>query len=66
MVLEGPPSSAVYPRWVGGADALGGGGAGGVPVTSAPTWIGLEAGWILRMAYAQKSVWGMPQTPPTS
>ena len=35
------------------------------PVTSAPTWGGLEAVWILRMAYAEDSTWEMPQTPPT-
>ena len=35
------------------------------PVTLAPTWGGLEAVWILRMAYAEKSTWEMPQTPPT-
>ena len=35
------------------------------PVTSTPTWGGLEAVWMLRMAYAEDSTWEMPQTPPT-
>ena len=35
------------------------------PVTSAPTWGGLEAVWMLRMAYAEDFTWEMPQTPPT-
>ena len=35
------------------------------PVTSAPTWGGLEAVWMLRMAYAEIPEWELPQTPPT-
>ena len=35
------------------------------PATSAPTWGGLEAVWMLRVAYAPQSAWEMLQTPPT-
>ena len=35
------------------------------PATSAPTWGGLEAFWILRVAYVEQFTQEMLQTPPT-